>query len=58
MLNSVTASVRIVAGARGLAEGNVELSLRSGGDKILVPITEMVETVRKTLEEIRGQLPQ
>jgi len=50
--------VRIVAGARGLAEGNVELSLRSGGDKTLVPITDMVETVRKTLEEIRGQLPQ
>ncbi len=50
--------VRIVAGARGLAEGKVELSLRSGGEKQLVPITDMVETVRKTLEEIRGQLPQ
>ena len=50
--------VRIVAGARGLAEGNVELSLRSGGDKTLVPITELVETVRKTLDEIRALLPQ
>ena len=50
--------VRIVAGARGLAEGNVELSLRSGGDKTLVPITELVETVQKTLDEIRALLPQ
>jgi len=50
--------VRIVAGARGLAEGNIELSLRSGGEKTLVPITDMVETVKKTLEEIRAQLPQ
>ncbi|RLE33330.1 MAG: proline--tRNA ligase [Acidobacteria bacterium] len=50
--------VRIVAGARGLAEGNIELSLRSGGEKTLVPITDMVETVRKTLDEIRAQLPQ
>jgi prolyl-tRNA synthetase len=49
--------VRIVAGARGLAEGNVELSLRSGGDKTLVPLTEIVETVKNTLEEIRAQLP-
>ena len=50
--------VRIVAGARGLAEGNVELSLRSGGDKTLVPIGDLVETVGKTLKEIRAQLPQ
>ncbi len=50
--------VRIVAGARGLAEGNVELSLRSGGDKTLVPITELIETVQKTLDEIRAKLPQ
>ena len=50
--------VRIVAGARGLAEGNIELSLRSGGEKTLVPITDMVETVQKTLDDIRAQLPQ
>lgn len=50
--------VRIVAGARGLAEGNLELSLRSGGEKQLVPITELIETVKKTLDEIRAQLPQ
>lgn len=50
--------VRIVAGARGLAEGNVELSLRSGGEKTLVPVADLLETVGKTLEEIRQQLPQ
>lgn len=50
--------VRVVAGARGLAEGNVELSLRSGGDKTLVPVTEIVETIRQTLDELRVQLPQ
>ncbi len=50
--------VRIVAGARGLAEGNIELSLRSGGEKTLVSVDDLVPTVRETLDELRGRLPQ
>jgi len=38
---------RVTVGARGLAEGNVEIVSRATGEKALVPIGEAVEYVRK-----------
>ncbi len=49
--------VRVVAGARGLAEGNVELSLRKDGEKRLVPVDEIVSTVQVVLTDLRATLP-
>jgi len=45
--------LRVVVGARGLAEGNVEISLRRDGEKQLVPVSEMVERVMQMLESLR-----
>jgi prolyl-tRNA synthetase len=48
--------VRIVAGARGLAEGNVEVSLRRDGEKSLVPVADLVPKVQELLAELRAEL--
>ena len=47
--------VRVVLGKRGLDAGEVELSLRSDGEKRPTPIAEMVPAVQALLEELRSQ---
>jgi prolyl-tRNA synthetase len=44
--------VRLVIGAKSLAEGQVELSLRRDGEKILVPVENAIEKVRELLASI------
>ncbi|MGB5399794.1 MAG: His/Gly/Thr/Pro-type tRNA ligase C-terminal domain-containing protein, partial [Thermoanaerobaculia bacterium] len=41
--------VRLVVGAKSLAAGQVELSLRRDGEKILVPVENAVEKVKELL---------
>jgi len=43
--------LRIVVGSKGLAEGKVEVKLRSTGDVHLLPIEEAIELVRKLVDE-------
>ncbi len=43
--------LRIVVGAKGLAEGKVELKKRSGGEMELLPIDEAVSAVRRMVHE-------
>lgn len=43
--------LRIVVGAKGLAEGKVEFKKRSGGEAQSLPIEEAIESVRRTVEE-------
>jgi prolyl-tRNA synthetase len=45
--------VRVVVGKRGLDNGQVEMSLRSDGEKKMVPIAQTVETVNELLESLR-----
>jgi prolyl-tRNA synthetase len=47
--------VRVVLGKRGLDAGEVELSLRSDGEKRPTPIAEMVPAVQALLEELRSR---
>jgi len=47
--------VRVVLGGRGLETGEVELSLRSDGEKRATLIAEMVPAVQALLEELRSQ---
>jgi prolyl-tRNA synthetase len=47
--------VRVVLGGRGLEAGEVEVSLRSDGEKRATPIDEMVPAVKALLEELRSQ---
>ena len=44
--------VRVVVGKRGLAEGTVEISLRKDGEKMMVPIADAIDEVKKLLEEL------
>ena len=46
--------VRVVLGGRGLEAGEVELSLRSDGEKRATPIAEMVPAAKALLEELRA----
>jgi len=46
--------VRVVLGGRGLEAGEVELSLRSDGEKRATPIAEMVPAVQAMLEDLRS----
>ncbi len=48
--------VRVVVGKRGLADGQVELSLRRDGEKRLVPIADAVLEVQALLESLRIDL--
>jgi prolyl-tRNA synthetase len=41
--------VRLVVGAKSLAEGRVEVSLRRDGEKILVPVENAIERVLELL---------
>ena len=41
--------VRLVVGAKSLAEGRVELSLRRDGEKILVPVENAIEKIKELL---------
>jgi prolyl-tRNA synthetase len=45
--------VRVVVGKRGLAEGQVELSLRRDGEKRMVPVADAVNEVEALLESLR-----
>ena len=45
--------VRVVVGARALAEGNVEISLRRDGEKQLVPVGELAGRVMQMLDALR-----
>lgn len=45
--------LRIVVGARGLAENKVEISLRKDGEKTLVPLDELMGKVESLLESLR-----
>jgi prolyl-tRNA synthetase len=45
--------VRVVVGKKGLAEGQVELSLRRDGEKRMVPTTDAVSAVQSLIEELR-----
>jgi len=49
--------IRLVVGKKGLASGNVELSLRRDGERHMVPLDGIVEAVSKLLAEQRAQLP-
>jgi len=42
--------IRITVGAKGLAAGKVELYLRRKGETIMVPLDEVVETVKAMLQ--------
>jgi prolyl-tRNA synthetase len=46
--------VRVVLGQRGLAAGEVELSLRRDGVKRPTPLEDLVATVSAMLDELRG----
>ncbi len=46
--------VRVVLGGRGLEAGEVELSLRSDGEKRGTPIDEMVPAVQAMLDDLRS----
>ncbi len=46
--------VRVVVGKRGLENGEIELSLRSDGEKQLTPIADLVPAVQDLLEELRA----
>jgi prolyl-tRNA synthetase len=48
--------VRVVVGKKGLAEGQVELSLRRDGEKRMVPIADAVTAVQSLLDELRIEL--
>ena len=41
--------VRVVVGQRGLSNGEVELSLRRDGEKILVPVENAIEKIKELL---------
>ncbi len=47
--------VRVVLGGRGLEAGEVEVSLRSDGEKRATPIAQMVPAVQALLDELRSQ---
>jgi prolyl-tRNA synthetase len=46
--------VRVVVGKRGLASGEVELSLRRDRERVMVPITDIVERVRAAVDGLRA----
>jgi prolyl-tRNA synthetase len=43
--------LRIVVGSKGLAEGKVELKVRKGGDVLMLPVDEAIETVGRIVTE-------
>ncbi len=49
--------VRVVVGQRGLASGEIELSLRRDGERRSAPLEGAVDAVRSLLEELRAELP-
>lgn len=48
--------IRLVVGSRGLAEGQVELSLRRDGIKRSVPIGDAIPAVQSLLAKLRSDL--
>jgi len=48
--------VRITVGAKSLADGNVEIKLRSDSDKTTVPTAAALEKTIEILEELKGKL--
>jgi prolyl-tRNA synthetase len=43
--------LRIVVGSKGLAEGNVELKIRSTGEVKMVPLADVASTVKRFVDE-------
>ncbi len=48
--------VRVVVGKRGLAEGQVEMSLRRDGEKKMVPLAEAIPEVQRLLAALAGEI--
>jgi hypothetical protein len=48
--------VRVVVGSRGLAEGQVEISLRRDGVKRMVKLADTVAEIERLLEQLRIHL--
>ncbi len=48
--------VRVVVGKRGLAEGQVEMSLRRDGEKRMVPLADAIAEVHRVLEELAAEI--
>jgi prolyl-tRNA synthetase len=48
--------VRLVVGKKGLAHGQVELSLRRDGEKRMIPVEDAVSAVQSLLEELRIEI--
>ena len=48
--------VRVVVGKRGLAEGQVEMSLRRDGEKKMVPLAEAIPKVKRLLAELAEEI--
>ncbi|HEX9080164.1 MAG TPA: proline--tRNA ligase [Desulfuromonadaceae bacterium] len=46
--------LRLVVGAKGLAEGKVELKLRQGGEVLLLPIEEAIARIKGMVDEALG----
>jgi prolyl-tRNA synthetase len=40
-----------VVGSKGLAEGKVELKIRKGGEVLLLPVDEAIQTVSRIVAE-------
>jgi prolyl-tRNA synthetase len=48
--------VRVSVSARTLGKGEAEIKLRSAGEAVFVPLSEVVPTVRGMLDELYGEL--
>ncbi|MCB9660790.1 MAG: proline--tRNA ligase [Sandaracinaceae bacterium] len=48
--------LRVTVGARALAEGNIEMKERSGGDALDVPVTEAVARITERVVALGGEL--
>jgi len=48
--------VRVVVGKKGLANGEIELSLRRDRERVMVPVAGAVEKVQEVLEELRAEV--
>jgi len=49
--------VRVVVGKRGLENGEVEVSLRSGGERRSIPLGDLLAELRELLAELRDEPP-
>ena len=52
MVEGIRRALRLVAGRRGLAEGNIEAQVRRSGDEQKLPLGEAAVAARKILESL------